>query len=98
MIIYLSKFKSFSKIEIFDSQQNASLTSRNILKGPNVSNFMEGHRVTSIQNITAVTGEFPAQKPVTRNMFPCDEVIMKTGNRDVGDECPSMKCEVSAPP
>ena len=28
-----------SKIEIFDSQQNASFTPRNILKGPNVSNF-----------------------------------------------------------
>ena len=47
---------------------------------------------------TAVTGEFPAQKPVTRNMFPFDDVIMKTGNIDVGDECPSMKCEASAPP
>ena len=29
----------------------------------------------------AVTGEFPARKPVTRNMFPFDDVIMKTGNR-----------------
>ena len=46
----------------------------------------------------AVTGEFPAQKPVTPNMFPFDDVIMKTGNTDVGDECSSMKCEVSAPP
>ena len=45
----------------------------------------------------AVTGEFPAQKPVTRNMFPFDDVIMKTGNIDVGDECSSMKCEVSVP-
>ena len=45
----------------------------------------------------AVTSEFPAQKPVTRNMFPFDDVIMKTGNTDVGDECSSMKCEVSAP-
>ena len=44
------------------------------------------------------TGEFPAQKPVTRNMFPFDDFIMKTGNIDVGDECFSMKCEVSAPP
>ena len=48
--------------------------------------------------LRAVTGEFPTQKPVTRNMFPFDYVIMKTGNRDVGDECSSMKCEVSAPP
>ena len=46
----------------------------------------------------AVIGEFPAQKPVTRNMFPFDDVIMKTGNIDVGDECSSTKCEVSAPP
>ena len=46
----------------------------------------------------AVTDEFSAQKPVTRNMFPFDDVIMKTGNIDVGDECSSMKCEVSAPP
>ena len=46
----------------------------------------------------AVTGEFPAQKPVTRNMFQFDDVIMKTGNIDVGDECSSMKCEVSDPP
>ena len=38
------------------------------------------------------------KKPVTRNMFPFDDVIMKTGNIDVGDECSSMKCEVSAPP
>ena len=44
-----------------------------------------------------VTGEFPEQKPVTSNMFPFDDVIMKTGNIDVGDECSSMKCEVSAP-
>ena len=35
----------------------------------------------------AVTGEFPAQKPTTRNMFPFDDVIMKTGNIDAGDEC-----------
>ena len=42
----------------------------------------------------AVTGEFPAQKPVTRNMFPFIDVIMKTGNIDIGDECSSMKCEV----
>ena len=41
---------------------------------------------------------FPAQKPVTQNMFPFDDVSMKTGNIDVGDECSSMKCEVSAPP
>ena len=33
----------------------------------------------------AVTGEFPAQKPVTWNKFPFDDVIMKTGNIDVGD-------------
>ena len=46
----------------------------------------------------AVIDEFPAQKPVTRNMFPFDEVMIKTGNIDVGDECSSMKCEVSAPP
>ena len=39
LTIYKSKFKSVSKIEIFDSQQNASLTPRKILKGPNVSNF-----------------------------------------------------------
>ena len=25
-----------------------------------------------------VTGEFPVQKPVTRKMFPFDDVIMKT--------------------
>ena len=47
---------------------------------------------------SAVTGEFPVQKQVTRNMFPFDDVIMKTGNIDVGDECSSIKCEVSAPP
>ena len=47
--------------------------------------------------LPAVTGEFPTQKPVTRNMFPFDDVIMKTGNRDVGDDCSSMNCEVSAP-
>ena len=35
---------------------------------------------------SAVISEFPAQKPVTRNMFPLDDVIMKTGNIDVGDE------------
>ena len=46
----------------------------------------------------AVAGEFPAQKPVTRNMFPFDDIIMKPGNIDVRDECSSMKCEVSAPP
>ena len=46
----------------------------------------------------AVTGEFPAKKPVTRNMFPIDDIIMKTGNVDVVDECSSMKCEVSATP
>ena len=34
----------------------------------------------------AVIGEFPAQKPVTRNMFPFDDVIMKTRNIDVGNE------------
>ena len=45
-----------------------------------------------------VTGEFPAQKPVTQNMFPFDDVIVKTGNIDVGDECSSIECEVSAPP
>ena len=45
----------------------------------------------------AVTDEFPAQKPVTRKMFPFDGVILKTGNIDV-DECSSMKCEVSAHP
>ena len=45
----------------------------------------------------AVTGEFPAQKPVTRNMFPFDDDIMKTGNLDVGNEYSSMKCDVSAP-
>ena len=38
------------------------------------------------------------QKPVTRNMFPFDDVIMKTGTIDVGDERSSMKCEVSAHP
>ena len=43
----------------------------------------------------AVTGEFPAQKPVTRNIFLFDDVIMRTGN--IGVECSSMKCEVSAP-
>ena len=48
--------------------------------------------------ISAVTGEFPAQKPVTRNMFPFDDAIAKTGNIDVGDECSYMKCKVSAPP
>ena len=42
----------------------------------------------------AVIGEFPAQKPMTRNMFPFNDVIMKTGNIDVGDECSSMICEV----
>ena len=31
--------KVCQKLVIFDSQQNASLTPRNILKGPNVSNF-----------------------------------------------------------
>ena len=46
--------------------------------------------------VPAVIGEFPAQKPVTRNMFPFDDVIMKTVNIDVGDECSSTKCEVSA--
>ena len=46
----------------------------------------------------AVAGEFPTQKRVTRNMFPFDDVIMKTGNIDVGDECSFMKCEVSASP
>ena len=45
-----------------------------------------------------VTGEFPTKKPVTRNMFPFDDVIMKTGNIDVEDEYSSMECEVSAPP
>ena len=44
----------------------------------------------------AVTGEFPAQKPLTRNMPPFVDVIMKTGNMDVGDECSSLKCEVMA--
>ena len=39
----------------------------------------------------AVTSEFPAQKPVTRNMLPFDDVIMKTGNIDVGDEYSPMK-------
>ena len=48
--------------------------------------------------LPAVTGEFPAQKPVTQKMLPFDDVSMKTGNTDVGDECYSMKCEVSAPP
>ena len=37
--IWLVKIYKFVKIEILDSQQNASLTQRNILKGPNVSNF-----------------------------------------------------------
>ena len=34
----------------------------------------------------------PRTKPVTWNMFPFDDVIMKTGNVDVGDEL------MSAPP
>ena len=50
-----------------------------------------------IGEFPAVTGDFPEQKPVTRNMFPFDDVIMKTGNIDVGGECSSMKCKVSAP-
>ena len=34
-----------------------------------------------------ITGDlFPAQKPATRNMFPFDDVIMKTGNIDIGDD------------
>ena len=40
----------------------------------------------------AVTGEFPAQKPVTRNMFPFDDVIMKTGNIDVGATPSRPRC------
>ena len=51
-----------------------------------------------IGEFPAVTGEFPEQKPVTRNMFPFDDVIMKTGNIDVGGECSSVKCKVSASP
>ena len=38
------------------------------------------------------------RRPVTRNIFPFDDVIVKIGNIDVGGECSSMKCEVSAPP
>ena len=59
-------------------------------------------RVEQCAKFEAITsimpGEFPTQKPVTRNMFPFDDVIMKTGNIDEGDECSSMKCEVSTPP
>ena len=58
---------------------------------------MHGPRIQRV-NSFAVTGEFPAQNPVTRNMFPFDEFVMKTGNIEVVDECSSMKCEVSAPP
>ena len=36
--------------------------------------------VPFVQGINSpATGEFPAQKPVTRKMFPFDDVIMKTG-------------------
>ena len=36
--------------------------------------------------------------PVTRNIFPFHDVILKIGNIDIGGECSSMKCEESAPP
>ena len=62
-----------------------------------VTGLCEGNSSLTCE-FPAVTGEFPAQKPTTRNMFPFDDVIMKTGNIDVGDECSFMKCEVSAPP
>ena len=62
-----------------------------------VTGLCEGNSAVTGE-FPAVTGEFPGQKPVTRNMFPFDDVIMKTGNIDVGDECSSMKCEVRAPP
>ena len=55
-----------------------------------VTGLCEGN--SPVTGEPAVTGEFPAQKPLTRNMFPFDDVIMKTGNVDVGDEL------MSAPP
>ena len=36
--------------------------------------------------MSAMASRFPAQKPVTRNMFPFDDVIMKIGIIDVEDE------------
>ena len=39
----------------------------------------------------------PHKGPVTRNIFPFHNAILKTGNIDIGGGCSSMKCKVSAP-
>ena len=41
---------------------------------------------------------FQYKGPVTRNIFPFDDAITERGNIDIGGECSSMKCEVSALP
>ena len=65
-----------------------------------VTGLREGNSpVTS--EFPEVTGEFLAQKPVTRNIWwrhPFDDVIMKTLKIGIGDECSSMKCGVLPPP
>ena len=66
---------------------------------PHYSDVIMSAMASQITDVLIVYSQinFPPQKPVTRNMFLFDDVIMKTGNIDVGDECSSMKCKVSAP-
>ena len=62
------------------------------------------HQSSASQAFATVRGihQWPVNSPhkgsVMRNIFPFHDVILKIGNIDIGGECSSMKCEVSAPP
>ena len=79
-------------IDVIMSAMVSQITSLNIV----CSNVYSG-----VENIKAqVTSEFPAQAPVTRQMFPFDDVIMLllAGDRGFPHWCPLMRKAVSFNP